>query len=175
MAIMNIENFRAAIGDVARAALFEVVLNFPGAVMAGGINSTFFCKGSQLPSCNIGEIPISFMGRKVYQAGDRDYEPWVVTIIQDSKFIIRNAVEQWQAMINLARENRGAILPSEYQVNSAIFQLNAMGARIKEYEMINMWPSTYDVIDVNWDSTDTPEEFGVTFRYDYWVTPNAPA
>ena len=71
----------------------------------------FMCKGAQLPASNIAEIPIPFRGRILKVAGDRTFDTWTVTVINDESFILRNAFEAWMNGISRTDTNTGATMP----------------------------------------------------------------
>ena len=52
-------------------------------------------KAAELPASNVGDIPVAFRGRILHVAGDRTFDPWTVTIINDVDFGIRSAMERW--------------------------------------------------------------------------------
>ena len=103
MAILRVDDFKAALkGGGARPNLFQATVTFPGAVNAGGdiALTTFMCKAAQLPASIMTPIPVGFRGRQIQVAGDRTFEPWVVTIINDTDFTVRNSMERWMNAIN---------------------------------------------------------------------------
>ena len=50
-------------------------------------------------------------------------------------------------------------------------QLNQAGTVVNSYKLLNCWPSDISTIDLSYDSTDTLEEFTVTWSYDYFTLP----
>jgi len=165
---MNLNRFKQIIGNIARSTHFEVILNIPVGFNVSQA-SRFFCKGAQIPSKTIGVMDLKYMGRSAKQAGDVVYEPWTVTVYNDNGYTIRSAIEQWTEIINETTTNHGALLPEEYQRDSQVWQLDNRGNRVKYYNFVNMWPSIQDPIDLNWDNADTPQEYSVTFEYDFWT------
>ena len=53
------------------------------------------CKGAQLPASVMTAIDVPFRGRQLRVAGDRTFEPWTVTIINDTDFAVRDSMERW--------------------------------------------------------------------------------
>ena len=174
----TISNFKSAlIGGGARPNLFEVELTtLPNGVAWDADNFRYMCKASSLPASNIAAIDIPFRGRIFKVAGDRTIETWSVTIINDEDFKLRNAFEQWMEQIAKLDNNLGATLPESYMTNATVFQLgrgsspsskNSDGnnnAVLKEYEFIDIFPTTISAIDLSYDSSDTIEEFTVDFN-----------
>ena len=85
----SIQDFKSTlIGGGARPNLFEVVLTnvprFYGGMMLEDFS--ILCKAAQLPASNIASIDVPFRGRIFKVAGDRTYDTWTVTVINDIDF-----------------------------------------------------------------------------------------
>ena len=174
----TISNFKSAlIGGGARPNLFEVELTtLPNGVAWDADKFRYMCKASSLPASNIAAIDIPFRGRIFKVAGDRTIETWSVTIINDEDFKLRNAFEQWMEQIAKLDNNLGATLPESYMTNATVFQLgrgsspsskNSDGnnnAVLKEYEFVDIFPTSISAIDLSYDSSDAIEEFTVDFN-----------
>ena len=164
------------IGGGARPNLFEVELTtLPAGIAWPADNFRYMCKAAQLPASVIANIDIPFRGRIFKVAGDRTIEPWSITIINDEDFRIRKAMEEWVDLIAKLENNLGATDPSAYMVNAKVFQLGRgstpssqtnAGDRnsvLREYEFIDIFPTSVSSIDLSYDSSDTIEEFTVDF------------
>jgi|TARA_R110000772_G_scaffold221096_1_gene331500 hypothetical protein len=165
----TVDDFKAKlIGGGARANLFKATLTFPG--FAGGDSelAQFMCKAAQLPGSTVGQIDVPYRGRQLKIAGDRTYENWSVTIINDTGFEVRDAMERWQNGINTHVSNSGLTNPSDYQTDLSVDQLDKAGNVIKTYTFRSAWPVSVSSIEVGNDSADTIEEFTVEFAYQYW-------
>ena len=165
------------IGGGARPNLFEVELTtLPAGIAWPADNFRYMCKAAQLPASVIANIDIPFRGRIFKVAGDRTIEPWSITVINDEDFRIRKAMEEWVDFIAKLENNLGATDPSAYMVNAKVFQLgrgaapssqNNSGDRnavLREYEFIDIFPTSVSSIDLSYDSSDTIEEFVVDFQ-----------
>ena len=174
----TISQFKSAlIGGGARPNLFEVELTtLPNGVAWDADNFRYMCKASSLPASNIAAIDVPFRGRIFKVAGDRTIETWSVTVINDEDFKLRNAFEQWMEQIAKLDNNLGATLPESYMTNATVFQLgrgsspsskNSDGnanAILKQYEFIDIFPTSISAIDLSYDSSDAIEEFTVDFN-----------
>ena len=175
----NISAFKSAlIGGGARPNLFEVELTtLPGDITwDGGENLRYMCKAASLPTSTIANIDVPFRGRIFKVAGDRTFEPWTITIINDENFKIRNAMEEWMDVMSKLENNIGATDPGAYMVNAKVFQLGrgskkssqdssgTENAVLKEYEFVDIWPSAVSTIDLSYDSSDAIEEFTGDFQ-----------
>lgn len=169
MAILGVDDFKSKLtGGGARANMFKVICNFPGYAQGDVELTSFLCKGAQLPSSVIAPITVPFRGRQLQIAGDRTFEPLSLTVINDSEFVIRNAFERWMNGINEHQNNTGLTDPTDYQADIVVQQLAKDGTVIKSYDFRGTFPTNLSVIDVNYDSENTIEEFTVELQVQYW-------
>ena len=194
MAIKTLSRFKSRLnGGGARPNLFEANITFPnspnGALITPAGKTAewlpeaqedfqFFCKATSMPAATIGVVDIPFRGRILKVAGDRTFEPWSVTVINDESFDIRQTFEQWAELINGIEDGSGAVAPSEYMGSGTIRQLGRtdIGSRevgstasgvLYTYTVQDIWPSEIGSIDLSYESSDAIEEFTVTFQVNY--------
>tara|TARA_B100000287_G_scaffold15151_1_gene15276 strand:- start:33 stop:623 length:591 start_codon:yes stop_codon:yes gene_type:complete len=174
----SISQFKSAlIGGGARPNLFEVELTtLPNDIAWNADNFRFMCKAAALPAQNIAQIDVPFRGRIFKVAGDRTIDTWTVTIINDESFELRNAFEEWTQLIARLDNNIGTTNPSSYMTNAKVFQLGrgstkastnsdgSSNAVLKEYEFVDIFPTTISEIALSYDTGDTIEEFDVEFQ-----------
>ena len=174
----SISQFKSSlIGGGARPNLFEVELTtLPAGISWNAENFRFMAKAAALPAQNIAQIDVPFRGRIFKVAGDRTIDTWTVTIINDESFELRNAFEQWTEVIAKLDNNLGATDPSAYMTNAKVFQLGrgskkasqdstgSSNAVLKEYEFVDIFPTTVSEIALSYDTGDTIEEFDVEFQ-----------
>ena len=185
----NITNFRdRLVGGGARPNLFEVNIELPDGVIGQADyrdDVRFMVKAAEIPAANIGNIPVPFRGRVLPVAGDRTFDPWTVTVINDSKFNIRDAMEQWSYKINDLQFDVGDISPSNYQTKAEVFHLSRGGKTtsasstggetinvLRTYNFEGIYPSVVSSIPLDYGATDSIEEFQVTFNYLFWTVGN---
>ena len=185
----NITNFRdRLVGGGARPNLFEVNIELPDGVIGQADyrdDVRFMVTAAEIPAANIGNIPVPFRGRVLPVAGDRTFDPWTVTVINDSKFNIRDAMEQWSNKINDLQFDVGDISPSNYQTKAEVFQLSRGGKTtsasstggetinvLRTYNFEGIYPSVVSSIPLDYGATDSIEEFQVTFNYLFWTVGN---
>lgn len=169
MAIVNVDDFKAKlIGGGARANLFQVTCNFPGFAQGDVELTSFMIKGAQLPASIIAPIEVPFRGRKIQFAGDRSFEPWTITVINDTNFAVRNAFERWMNGINEHQNNTGLSNPLDYQADMLVEQLDKAGQVVKGYNFRGTFPTNISAIDLNYDTENTIEEFTVELQVQYW-------
>ena len=172
----NLSQFKNQFLGGARPNLFEAEIYFPSNVVGGptaSVKSRFLIKGAQLPSSVIAPIEVAYRGRKLKVAGDRTFEPWTITVINDSKMEIRNAFENWMNLINRHTSNTSAYTadPLAYYKDLHVKQLTRESSiPVKKYTFVGAFPTNVSTIDLNYDTNDAVEEFTVELNYQYWTT-----
>ena len=177
-------------GGGARPNLFEESINsFPTAIQDAWDNSSeaeggafkFLCKSTALPASNLGSIEIPFRGRTLKVAGDRTFDDWTVTIINDEDFRLRTAFERWSNVMSQLDDATGVTNPTSYMTDAFIQQLGRgpeAGAAsnnggnssvLRSYKFFDVFPVTVGEIALSYDTTDALEEFDVSFRYQYFT------
>ena len=110
-----IDDFKAnLIGGGARANQYRVTITPPTGIATGMDvrRTSFLVTASNLPAQTLGEIAIPFRGRSIYIAGDRTFdEGWTTSFMNDTDFMIRNAMERWSNGINDLAAGTGVIAP----------------------------------------------------------------
>ena len=172
MAILGVDDFKSKLtGGGTRANLFKVEMGWPAGIAAGAAESEvggFLIKGAQLPGSVIAPITVPFRGRQLQIAGDRTFEPWNITVLNDTNFVLRNAFESWMNLINNHNANTGATDPADYFADATVHQLDKDGSTLKSYTFRGLWPTNLSAIDVSYDTADTIEEFTVELQVQYW-------
>ena len=181
----SITEFRSKLtGGGARSNLFEVNIQYPTDVGNGTAteDGEFLIKAAEIPAANLGNIPVPFRGRVLPVAGDRTFDPWTVTVINDTSFNIRDAMEQWSNSINDLQFDGGITSPAGYQTEAFVTQLGRINdnsgqlsngsdnmQQIRQYKFFGIYPNTVSSIPLDYGATDQIEEFQVTFNYIYWT------
>lgn len=173
----NISNFLSTVKQGVKPNLFEVKFAFPQAIAGqAGLDdvSTYMCKAAALPASNLGVIEVPFRGRTVKIAGDRTFDTWTVTFINDGNFVIRRAMEEWMAKMNKHEANTSELVlpdtsPRGYFQDLVVHQLERDGQEIRrKYVLVGAFPTNVSQIDLAYDSNDQIEDFTVEFQYQYW-------
>lgn len=170
----NVNEFRSQmVGDGARPNLFEISMPFPGFALPGNAQQklTFMCKTAQLPGSTVNTVPVQYFGRELKFAGNRTFQDWTISVINDEDFSIRNAFERWMNGMNTHAtnvRNPAAASPAGYTQDATVTQFGKGGNILKQYKFIGVFPTDLSPIDVDWGSNDTIEEFTVTLSYQWW-------
>ena len=169
MAILGVDDFKAKLrGGGARANLFKATINFP-AYAGGDVETTsFLCEAAQLPGSTITPIVVPFRGRQLKMAGDRTFDTWSPTIINDTDFIIRDSMERWMNGMNAHSANTGLTNVVDYEADLIVDQLDKDGSTIKTYNFRGCFPTAVSPIDLSYASESEIERFTVEFQVQYW-------
>ena len=170
----SIEEFKAVLqGGGVRPTMFQVEMTFPDAVVIDPTQSTqegtYLIKTAQLPAANVGSIIVPFRGRQLKVSGDRTFDDWAVTVTNDVSFNLRKGFEKWSELIQNMNYALGANVLDDYFATAIVRQLDRDGNQLRAYKFEGIWPTTVDALDLSFDSTDTVEEYGVTFAVQYWA------
>ena len=168
--LRTISDFKSKLtGGGARANLFEVVLTFPDLAQPPTDvldKSRFLVKAARLPASNIQQIDVPFRGRILKIAGDRTFDSWSITVINDTDFAIRSAFENWMNVINRLSDNTGAVNPADYQADCYVYQLDRDGQALRSYRFFDTFPTQVGPIELSYEATGI-QEFTVELQVQY--------
>jgi len=190
MANHTIDDFRSGIAgkEFARSNLFTCEITFPKAndlTKGGNIekgadtqkNAKFFIRAAQMPASTVGVIEVPFQGRTYKIPGDRTYEPWTITVMNDTKQGIRKSFEAWINAMNNASKNRSNFKGFKYHQPMYVHLLSKYGnntndngkQKIKTYKFHHSYPTNISAIDLDANANDAITEFTVEMQYAYWT------
>jgi hypothetical protein len=197
----SIDAFKSKLkGGGARSNLFEVSFGaeqggLPGttATSTGATNSIFsqlgvtfdegdlmLIKAASLPASTISEIPVPFRGRTLKIAGDRTFEVWTITVINDTDFKWRSFFEKWMNYIIKVSDGSGAINTGDYMADMNVAQLsrgpgvlpNVVNTQeidtLRKYVVKGVFPTNVSAIDLSYNNENEIEEFTVDLQVQYW-------
>ena len=114
-------------------------------------------------------------------AGDRTFDTWTVTVINDENFIHRRAFEAWMQNIAQYSDHSGLTEPTSYMTDATVVQLGrgivsretgtGSGGNanvLAQYKFKDIFPTNISQIDLSYDTSDTIEEFTVEFQVQFW-------
>ena len=176
----TIDKFRttALSAGGARANLFDVTIAGVAATthLATGIAEfKFACKAANIPAMAVGVVEVPYFGRVVKVPGNKTFDNWSVTVINDEGFIVRNGFEKWVASmgthIGNVQSAASSALTSALYGTATVQHYGKQGStsKIAEYKFVNIFPVSVSEIALGWDANDAIEEYTVEFAYDYWT------
>lgn len=167
----KITDFKSKLsGGGARSNLFEVVLSFPASAPADANvldKSRFLVKSVAMPASTVTPLPVAFRGRTLNVAGDRTFESWTITVINDTDFSIRSAFENWMNTMNRVSDNTGITDPALYQADAFVYQLDRDGSTLRAYHFYDLFPTLLSSIQLSYD-TESIQEFTVEMQVLWW-------
>lgn len=196
----TIDRFKKKLaGGGARSNLFEVGFGNtdPGTPVDSQLSSLFSTIGSEnittddlmliksagLPASTISEIPVPFRGRTLKIAGDRTFDVWTITVINDTDFKWRNFFERWMNYIAKVSDGSGSVDPNDYTTNMYVTQLsrgnftgmsqdgntgsNAISV-LRKYIVHGVFPTSVSAIDLSYNNENEIEEFTVDLQVQWW-------
>ena len=149
----------------AKPTLFEVQLLNP-VDSVGDLKVPFMVQAASLPESTLGTIEVPYFGRKIKVPGDRTFNEWTVSVLNDEDFAIRQGLESWMNGINSHVSNRRTA--TNYKSQAQITQYGKDGSVLRVYNFSGLFPVNVAAINMDWNATDTIENFDVTFQYDWW-------
>ena len=169
----SIENFKSALANGGvRPTMFSVEITFPQIVVSNqselNEKALFLVKAATLPGSQIGIIDVPFRGRKLKVSGDRNFADWQTTIVNDTDFKLRKAMEKWAEVIQNMNFAIGENELENYFGTAEVRQLDRQGKQLRLYEFNGIWPNTIADISLSFDTQDTIEEYDVAFCVQYW-------
>jgi len=187
----TLDTFKSKLlGGGVRPNFFEVELKFPNLGIDDNDVSDrtrFLVKGANLPASIVAPISVPFRGRELKIAGERTFDSWTITVINDSNFVLRDAFEKWMNVINKVSDNAGEVDPTVYQQEAYVHQLgrapitNSAGVPansgntvpiLRSYHFHGVFPTNVSSIELSYDSNNVIEEFSVEFQVQWWEALN---
>lgn len=170
--LRRITDFKSKlVGGGARPNLFEVELAFPEEIAIDNDvkdKARFLVKAAALPASNITPIDVNFRGRILKIAGDRTFDTWTITVINDTDFSIRSAFEKWMNSINRLSDATGTNNPADYQEDAYVHQLDRDGSTLRTYRFYDVFPTQISQVDLSYETVDTIQEFTVELQVLYY-------
>jgi hypothetical protein len=187
----TLDTFKSKLlGGGVRPNFFEVELKFPSLGIDDNDVSDrtrFLVKGANLPASIVAPISVPFRGRELKIAGERSFDTWTITVINDSNFVLRDAFEKWMNVINKVSDNAGEVDPTIYQQEAYVHQLGrapitnqsgvpaTSGATVpilRSYHFHGVFPTNVSSIELSYDQNNVIEEFSVEFQVQWWEALN---
>ena len=169
---MSISNFKQQLsGGGARPNQFEIFLAWPSVVTTTPTpDARLLVSGAAIPASTVNPVITQYRGREVKMAGERIFDPFTITIINDTKQSLRQSFEEWMEKINNKATNAGEVQPSEYYGEITVNHLDRNGSTITKgtYVLEDAFPINMSEVALQYAQNDIIEEFTVTFQYQHY-------
>ena len=160
----------------ARPSLFRVIFDYPTNIVDPPTKASFLVKATTIPASTIGSYDVYYHGKAIKVAGDRSFDTWDTTIINDEDFGIRNTLENWMGSIADHKLNtrKKEVFTNEegdqakYKSTLKVSQFSKAGENLRTYIFTGAWPSALSTINLDWSTASEIEEFTCTWVYDSW-------
>ena len=169
---MDISKFKGLLGaGGARPNQFRVILNWPGYVTSVPDREyALLVTGAALPASTVNPTLVQYRGREVKLAGERIFDPFTITIVNDTEFSLRRPFEAWMDGMNDLTDNTGYITPRDYQVDMSVEHLDRNDGVLQTYKLNSAFPINMSEIALQYGQNDVIEEYTVTFQYQHYTT-----
>jgi hypothetical protein len=178
MSIHSIGNFVSAFNGGTRPNRFRITGTAPQGVATSGAASMFpetHCVAATLPESIVGIIPIPFRGRMYKFPGDRSYNEWTVTVLDDTGTNKTWLMfHDWSQQFNNHETN---VALEAKQVNSFCRDLTvqhldhadaAGGSALKSITLLNAWPVQVGPIQLDMGAANQLVQFQVQIAYTHF-------
>jgi hypothetical protein len=115
-----------------------------------------------------------YRGREVKFAGDRIFNPWSFSFLNDAEMSIRTALEEWSNGMDDYAAKFGKLQPSEYQTDVQVMQLDRNGNILKIYNLVNAFPIDISPIALDFGANDQISSTTCTFVYQHFEISSNP-
>lgn len=170
---LNVQDFASNFKGGFRPTQFRVLMSFPTWVATGAVavlQTPFMVQSSSLPGSTMGVTRIPFRGREFKFSGDRTFDPWTMTVLADTDFVLRNAFEAWMNGMNDAETSQGRLQASDYWSKAYIHALDRKDNILYAYELRNIFPSNVAELPLDMSSVDTVGQYSVTLEMGYFIS-----
>ena len=161
----TISDFAARFKGGVRPNLFRVNITSPAVAFT---DLEFLCKATTIPASTLGKVEVPYRGRKLQVPGDRTFEDWTVTLLNDVDWQNRSAIEAWMARISAHSANYSDFDSNDigYYGQATVSQLDRQNKIIRSYRM-EILPTSAGAITLDADGNDTVQECEMTFAVNY--------
>jgi hypothetical protein len=132
-----------------------------------------YCMASSLPESNVGIIPIPFRGRIYKFPGDRSYNEWTVTILDDNGTQLWGTWHRWSEKFNSHVDNLAAA--RDHKSNFCTITVHHLDhqsdAVVKSIALQNAWPVQVGPVQLDMGAANQLVQFQVQIAYSHYTSP----
>lgn len=164
---MSIQDLNSRLQGGLRSNRFKVNFTFPSAAGAADLGAlNILAKAVDLPGTDVPQVEIKHQGQTSRIAGDRVVDgTWTATFrVPNDSRVVYSALDAWQKAASPAD---GKVTdPSSYKVNMSVKAIGVQDSEQSSWELKGVWCQNLGAVSFDNDSTDTIQEFQVTFSVD---------
>ena len=164
----NVTNFKANVGELLRPFSYQVNINPPG---GSGVGFRFRTESISLPGASFAEVD----NYKIYGNGLALSIPHSSTIQEitcihnvDANGETLQAFYDWaNKIVNLdGRDKFSAYYYKDYVTWGTINVYKLDGSLVKTYILKNLYPKSYDQVQMSWGSAGEVAQLSVTYKFE---------
>ena len=127
---------------------------------------SMFCHTAMTPQSTIStQDNYLEAGTRRKYAYDQDYQNLTLSFYVDQQFAIKRFFDQWKQAIVPQRRNFN--YPEQYTAESLnLYILDSSGKATYKYEYVKVFPKSFNVIDLSYNSSSGPSTFTVDFVFE---------
>lgn len=176
--MITLQDFKQNLRQLARPNRFLVLYNPPSIYNQNLGNPytsnyddlTMHSKVAQIPGRIIGEYAMKYAGMNLKLPGDTEFQDLTISVLNTADWKIKAFFENWQNLfLNVKNNDRKLAIDA---ISDAQIQVQQIGLSeddiLRTYTFYNVYPKDVSSIELSMDTTDSVEEFTVTFGYSYW-------
>lgn len=156
----SVDAFAGSFKDFARSNRFLIQIT-----KLSGDKLKFHAESADMPGSTMGVINVAYRGRTLPIHGDREYQPWNVSVKLDDSYSIRQELFAWKEIMNTSRGNTGAGNLQAYAVDATCQPLDVNGSPIQTFSFSYLWPSEVGAIQYSQQNMNQIAECPVTFVF----------
>ena len=172
MGIHSISEFVGAFNGGTRPNRFIITASDPTGISTSGLFLPTHCVAATLPESIVGIIPIPFRGRIYKFPGDRTYNEWNVTVLDDQLendtwFIFH----EWSQKFNSHANNTAAdrTMTPNYCVDLTVSHMDHQtDTPIRKIRLKNAWPVQVGPVTLDMSATNQLTQFQVQIAYTHF-------
>lgn len=174
MAHFAVSDFKSAFRGGARPNLFKAFVTPPSSMdrrkQSAANTFEYVCQTTSLPGDTVGIIEQPFMGRVYKIPGNRTFEDWTTTVVNDEDMNLRAMFEEWSQLLGHSVTNVGSAINTVYASDLYVIQYNRLGNAVREYNFQHAWPSIIGPVELSWETNDAVETYDITWTYSWHET-----
>jgi hypothetical protein len=152
---------------------------------ASSVLTAFHIRSASLPEATVGPISINYRGRTVNYAGDRVYQPWQITVLDDHGGNVGGTenlfkmFHDWHDKINSHGSNvTSETNPSKLWQSSWTIKQYEVNCNTplpgRSFKLFNVWPIAIGPLVLDMGQDNTLASFAVTLVYSHYTYDSAP-